>query len=198
MNNNNEQLSNEILNNKLRFIRISYNELQDSHPNKHKFLDEMNKVQSEINKRNELQRGGILQSNLNLDDYENLFINNNTNNNNNNNNNNTNYVPQLAINANNLDTRAPAAGPDGKRNKKLTLKKLAKKHNKKGKRKIRRTKKSRKMKGRGLFNKTKKKEPKQYFPEDFMKDIKPRKTKGRIINYTNINPGNSIGWQERW
>ena len=187
--NNNEQLSNEQLTNKLRNIRISYSLLQDSHPNKHKFLDEMNKVQNELNNRNELQRGGSLQPGINLDNYRNLFPNNN----NNNNNNNYNYVPQLAINpvnANNLASRAPAAGPGGKRKNR--------RKSKKGKRKTRRIKKSRKMKGRGLFNKTKKKEPKQYFPEDFMKDIKPRKTKGRSINYTNINPGNSIGWQERW
>ena len=69
---------------------------------------------------------------------------------------------------------------------------------KKSKRKSKKSKKSKKVKGSGFLNKTKKKDLKKYFPEDYMEGIEPRKIKGRSINYTNINPGNSIGWQERW
>ena len=74
-----------------------------------------------------------------------------------------------------------------------------KRKSRKSKRKIglkNKTKKyNRKMKGKGLFKKDTKKDTEK---EDFMKGIKPRKIKGRSINYTNMNPANSIGWQERW
>jgi hypothetical protein len=46
--------------------------------------------------------------------------------------------------------------------------------------------KNKKMKGSGFFGKSSKnKVAKQYFKEEYMKDIKPRKIKGRSIHYGN-------------